>query len=199
MPLSKRKKLPLRWVELCVCVCGLVSFIALLYAVEKIQCDQCYWWAADHRHWKYWCLQADTHYCKETRTHTLNTSHWPAATVAVLHAVQSWHIQMKALMPLGMLTDLNGCIWSSGCLHLLICSFLLLLWCCHHTTDSNHPASCSSIRHRPAYLTDHGLQTFHECTIYTHTHTSSHCYGGTRPRWGWLSFHRCPQGETLKG
>lgn len=72
MPLSKRKKLPLRWDEMCVCacVCGLISFIALSYTVEKIRCDQCYWWAADHRHWKYRCLQADTHCWKDTHTHT---------------------------------------------------------------------------------------------------------------------------------
>lgn len=31
-------------------------------------------------------------------------------------------------------------------------SFLLLLWCCHHTADSSRP---SLIRNRTAYLSDH--------------------------------------------
>lgn len=51
-------------------------------------------------------LSKDSHTQKYTHTQTEQTA-LTCSYCGGLHEVQSWHIQMKALMPLGMLTDLN--------------------------------------------------------------------------------------------
>lgn len=140
MPLSKRMKLPLRW-DAHVCV---VSLASMHYHTEQMRYYVIN--AIDEQHTigyrKILIRASNTHIVVTNHTHahihTLTCSYFGG-----LHAVQSWHIQMKALAPLGMLTDLKWCIWSTGCLHLLILLvfFGLLFFCGASTTLRTPPIS----------------------------------------------------------
>lgn len=166
MPLSKRKKLPLRWDELgcVVCVWNLISFNTLPYRIDTVPCDQCYWWAAEHRTQNL-SISAGTQIIivyglthTNIHTHTDRTDHtdlqllWGFAWSTKLaysdesshafgHANRSEQVHMVLRMPS---SPIPLCSSSSPS---------VVLPPNHRLRPS--AASRSSIRHRPAYLTDH--------------------------------------------
>ena len=71
-----------------------------------------------------------------------------------------------------VLTDLSGCIWSSGRLHLLIRPFLLLLWCRrrHRTAPQTPPLRCRPLINKRWTCIPHWPRPTASRT-HTHTHT----------------------------
>lgn len=116
------------------CVCGLISFNELPYKTDKVLCDQCVLMSG--------------------RLAGASISH----IVLWSCSYKTRHIQMKAPVPLGVLTDLNERVRSSERLRLLPnllpsspFPFAVLP---PHRKLCPPTANLSSIRHRPAYLTD---------------------------------------------
>lgn len=117
-------------VSACVCVRALISFNTLPYRIDKVLCDQCYWWAPlDTR---------NIDPCTQLHTQTYGLTHTPTCSYSAGFACSTTlAYSQEALVPVGMFTDLKWYIWSSGCLHLLIHSIF-----CGAATPLAPPTGC---------------------------------------------------------
>lgn len=166
------------WASLCecVCLCGLISFNELPYRTDKALCDQC-------------VLMSGRLAGASISTARLTLFYGPAAT-NLAHPDES--------------SGAFGRPDRSERLHLPPNLLPLPLLCVRGaaTSPQTLPTHCKPLINKTSTSIPHWPRlAASPCMNITPTYTQHQqsLLWSTHPRWGWLSFHGCPRGETLKG